>query len=201
MIAIRIAPPGAADDIAVGRGIEDRVFVESGYGTLGSYDVYLPQSRFHLAYDGERCVGVLRLIAGGPVLPPFLREFRIVRGTARWPALAAAGRLEEIATLAVLPEERRRGIASMLYRSVWHDASSRGVTHLGLITEPWRAVGIEWHYRFGLRPIGIPRRYLGSFCGPYLVDIPRAESRVRSRRKAIASWFESDPPDPRPPEG
>jgi GNAT superfamily N-acetyltransferase len=201
MIGVRIVPPGPSDQIAVGREIEDRVFVESGYGALGAYDVYLPQSRFHLAYDDARCVGVLRLVAGEPVLPPFLREFRIVRGGERWRELASARRLEEIATLAVLPGERRRGIASMLYRSVWRDASRRNVTHLGLITEPWRAVGIEWHYRFGLRPVGLPKWYLGSFCGPYLVDIPRAESRVRSRRKAIARWFESDPPEPPAREG
>ncbi|HYT29404.1 MAG TPA: GNAT family N-acetyltransferase [Actinomycetota bacterium] len=191
MIDVRLAAP---DEVAAGRVVEDRVFVESGYGTLERYDEYLPQSRFHVAYDGDRCVGVLRLIAGGPILPPFLREFRVVRGKARWPALASAGRLEEIATLAVLLEARRQGIASMLYRAVWRDATRRGVTNLGLITEPWRAVGIEWHYRFGLRPIGIPRWYLGSLCGPYMIDIPRAESRVRSRRKAIAEWFESEPP-------
>src|SRR5581483_2337944 len=57
--------------------LETEVWHEMNYGDLENYKKYLPQSRIFAAFDGEKCVGMNRLFAGAPEIPPFLESMPI----------------------------------------------------------------------------------------------------------------------------
>lgn len=70
-----------------------------------------------------------------------------------------SGEEGEILDLAVLPEERRRGIGRRLIAAVWNALQSEGVRELFLEVRESNLPAIELYRAHGFRPVGLRPRY------------------------------------------
>jgi len=171
--------------------LEEEIFLESGYGDMTAYEKYIPQSRILGAYRPqiEKPVGVVRLIAGKPLLPPFFSPVFKVKERKYWESLAAEELLEELGTVAVEKSYRGKGVGSSLYKAAYQDSKSRGITHWVIVMEPWRvwALNIKFHGTF--RRVGKVKWYMGGFCAPHVMILQDVEREMSRKDPATFSWF------------
>lgn len=168
----------AADGFLTGPFVLDEQ--AAGYGSLDTYRQYLDQSRFFVAEQAGRCVGVVRVITSGPLLPPFFDlPFADAGERARCAQAAAAGRLEELATVAVLPGTVPFTAVLNLWRLAYRDAKARGVLEWGIIMEPRRVWVLNRHYGTSFVRLGRATEYQGGQCAAHLMNFASAEEHIR----------------------
>ncbi len=155
-----------------GRAVEKTVFLQQGYPY--DYEIYDGQSVMLGAFVDEHCVGVIRLIAQDPVLPPVLNDC-VVWSPDELRALG--GRFEEVGTVAVLPEYEHSGIGLALYCSAYGSALERNVTHWGIVMEPERVEFFNSNFFFTFSVIG-ELGYKGWACSPYVMNLEEAERNI-----------------------
>jgi hypothetical protein len=190
--------------------VEDDVFREMEFVPVGElYEPYLPQSALFGAFTIEGgCLGVMRLVDGGALLPPMFAPSHHVDITvdpARWVSLAERGMLEEVATLAVPRRYRGSSVLLDLIRfgcrhasGILDDATPRELTHshMSAILAPGVAWGLRLRYYIPWQQVGPEQHYMEGteyrediVTAPYVLDLRYFEDEVLARQPAFREWF------------
>lgn len=182
-------------DIERALELEQKVWHEEGYGELDVYEKYIPQSRFFAAFEGEKCVGMNRLFAGAPELPPFAGEmpYHDEAIKADIEAGCGAGIIEEFGTVAVDKDHRSRKVFMDLCRISFRDAESRGVKMWGIIMEPRRVAMMNKHLGFTFKQVGPAIDYQGGDCAAHLMDFSEVHEHMRATKPELYDWFVNEP--------
>lgn len=187
-------------EVASACEIETGIFQQCGFVSLKDYQVYLDQSHFFGGFErAGQCRGVVRIIEGSPLLPPVIRDMKVTESGDGYRALAATGRFEEFATIAIEEDARGLDLFLDLVRIAYRDARRRGVTHFGIIMEPQRVEMMNQFYDFCYTRVGPDQRYGGEdhVTAPFVLDFEEQERHLRDTRPAYLKWFVHDPLRPR----
>lgn len=169
--------------------VEEKVFREEGYPY--DYHLYNAQSRVFGAFDGEVCIGALRVVLQSPLLPPVLADCE-VWDLQHWRSMGA--QFAELATQAVEQEYRHQMVGLMLIRAAYTDARINGLTALGLITEPENVEYLNNVVHFACRQVG-SIGFKGWKCAPYIHVFEEVETKLAAADPASFNWFTGDVPD------
>ena len=184
------------DDIRKALILEQQIWHEKNYGDLADYEKYLPQSRVFAAFDGDKCIGMNRLFAGTPQVPPFLTEMPIDDSAIKQ-KLIEGGRnyeVEEFGTIGVIRELRGNSRVFLdICRLNYRDATARGIQTWGIIMEPERVR--TWNDRLGFtfRQIGPAVDYQGGDCAAHVMDFGEVRRRMSSTKPELYDWFVNQP--------
>ena len=165
------------EELAAALAVEETVFKQQEYPY--DYECYNQQSVLLGAFVQGQCVGALRLIAQTPIAPPVLLDCTVWEPE-QWQQLGL--RFEELGTVAVLPEYEKQGIGFMLYASAYGNARLRGVTHWGIVMEPFRVDILNTNFHFTFFEVG-DMGYKGWDCTPNVMVLLDTERNL----------FENDP--------
>lgn len=163
--------------------VERAVFLDEGFPY--DYEKYNAQCRVFGAFDGQKCVGAVRMVQQAPLIPPVLEDCEIWDLTS-WQEMG--GRFEELATQAVLREYRKLMVGLDLVRAAYADARNRGVQVMALILEPERAQFLNDTVHFACRQIG-EIGYKGWECAPYAHVLDEVERKLASADPELYAWF------------
>lgn len=184
-------------DIQLALDLEQEVWYQEGFGKLDVYDKYLPQSRMFAAFDGEKCVGVNRLFAGTPKLPPFIEAMPIDDPSLRESLIIGSHNqtVEEYGTAAVERDLRSGRIFLDLCRVAYRDATERGIEHWGIIMEPTRVEKMNRFLGFTFKQVGPEIDYQGGDCAAHIMSFPEVRQHMQSTRPKLYDWFVDQPLD------
>lgn len=171
------------DDFDAAKAVEKEVFLLEGYPY--NYDEFDEQSVMFGAFDGDRCIGALRLIKQSPKLPPVLADCQ-VWDVEEWISLGE--RFEEMGTHAVLPEYQKRNIGVELIKAAYTNGRIRGLTCMGVITEPDTAAHLNDILHFACRQIG-EVGFHGWDCAPFIHVFDEVEQKVSEFDPGLYAWF------------
>lgn len=178
--------------------IEQQVWDEKNYGNLveEGYTDYIRRSRTFAAFDKDgNCVGVNRMFGGTDgVLPPFLgMPFDDQEVQAELTRVAKEGALEELGTVALLPEYRGKNANMCLWRLAYRDAVYRGVKQWGIIMEPRRVRLMNKRYGFTFKQLGPAKDYQGGDCAAFVADLDELIENVRQTKPDEYEWLVNEP--------
>jgi hypothetical protein len=180
-------------DLATARGLEHDVFAAEGFiarsdrRCVEEYEELDAQSRWYLAERDGRAVGVLRVLAPGPLVVPAVRHFEL---TAAATAELAWQQYSEVGTLAVVEADRGTDTGLHLYRAAFHDTVRAGDTAWVSVIEQWL---LEHLASFGVRfePMGTSRYYMGGECLPALMLFGDMLSVLHRQNPDLHAWITS----------
>lgn len=188
--------------------LEQRVWDEEGYGSLDVYKKYEPQSRVFGAFKADQCIGITRLFAGAPELPPFLEEMPFDNPELRTSLLKGAknGLVEELGTVAIDKKAskelgaKRLQVALGLWRLAYRDAYERGIESWGIIMEPERVEKMNRFLGFTFKQVGPVIEYQGGGCAAHLMDLNEVRGNMEATNPNLYGWFVNEPlTNPIPP--
>jgi hypothetical protein len=177
--------------------VERGVFRACGYADIGDYDQYDEQSHVFGAFSEDaRCSGMLRLVGRGEHPLPVLRYMELDEPEL-WQRYFAEGRVDEVATVAVLPEHRDGRLFLDLVRLGYRDARSRGVGHTMIITEPERVAAMNRDFHLRFVQVGPDQHFRGEIqvTAPFAVDFDAQDRHMESSRPDYLTWFRDVPFD------
>ncbi len=178
---------GAEREVAL--KLEERIFREENYPY--DYRRFDEQSRVFAAFIDGACVGVLRVIAQSPLLPPVLEDCD-VWDIGEWQAMGE--KFAELGTQAVLEEYRHSGVGLSLIRAAYVDARLRGLVALAVITEPENVDFLNNTANFACRQIG-GVGFKGWECAPYIHVFSEVEVKLAAADPGSYAWFTEGIPD------
>lgn len=184
------------NEIEKALALEQRVWDEMDYGDLEDYKKYLPQSRIFAAFDDEKCVGMNRLFAGLPEIPPFLENMPIDDPNLKHRLIEAGTSLkvEEYGTVAVVKELRGNSrIFLDLCRLAYRDASERGIETWGIVMEPPRVQQMNRLLGFTFKQIGPAVDYQGGDCAAHIMEFDEVRAHMSTTKPQLYDWFVSQP--------
>ncbi len=176
-------------ELEAAKEVEKTVFLQQGYPY--DYHKYDSQSVLLGAFMADKCVGVIRLIAQHPILPPVLQDC-VVWDAGFWQHLGQM--FEEVGTVAVLPEYEHLGIALALYCSAYGSALERGVTHWGIVMEQERIDFFNEVFFFTFEPIG-EVGYKGWKCTPSAMVLEEAERNIHRNDRNLYELVQKHIPE------
>ncbi|QQS26820.1 hypothetical protein IPM44_03820 [bacterium] len=164
--------------------VEEKIFREENYPY--DYRQFDDQSRVFGAFDGDICIGALRMIGAGRHLPPFITDCQLWHPEVPM-ALFHTGQLEELGTVVVVEASRSANIALELYRAAFQTSRGLGVTHWGIVMEAERTefLNTAIHTTFeqcgdiGFHDWAIP---------PYIMDLLEFEKNMHDCDPAFYAW-------------
>ncbi len=180
-IQIRLAE-GAERDAAM--LVEEQVFREEGYPY--DYQQYEAQSRVFGAFDAGRCVGAVRVITSGPLLPPFIHHCKLW-DTQMCLELFRAGKLEELGTVAVPDDMQKSGISIELYRAAYQSAVRLGVSHWGIVMESERTEFLNGFIHTTFEQCG-DVGFRGWPIPPYIMSLSDFDANLHENDPALHAW-------------
>jgi hypothetical protein len=175
--------------------LEQNVWDEKKYGSLEDYKKYLAQSRIFAAFEGGKVIGVNRLFAGSPEVPPFIDTMQIDDAALRQD-LVERGRqhkVEEFGTVAVDKQHRGGRVFLDLCRISYRDATERGIETWGIIVEPERVEQMNRLMAFTFKQIGPTEDYQGGLCAPHIMDFEEVRHSMSSTKPELYDWFVNQP--------
>ena len=181
------------DEIAKVLAVEKRIFEENDFVSMSEYEKYLPQSIFFGAFNAEaECVGMIRMIKGGPILPPFLNhglEIDIDRDL--WIEKASFDELWELATMAVVPGVRNTPVFLSLVGTCFRYVFRAGVKYCGAIMDPARAEAQNRAFELCFKQVGPLQYYMGEpmLNAPYVLSMDEQVSIAASRNPDYCEWL------------
>jgi hypothetical protein len=184
-------------ELAAARDVERGVFRACGYADISDYDSYDEQSSVFGAFaEDARCSGMIRLVGRGEHPLPVLQHMQL-DDPELWQRRAAAGRLDEVATVAVLPEHRDGRLFLDLMRLGYRDARSRGVGHVMIITEPDRVTAMNRDFHLRFVQVGPYQHFRGEVqvTAPFAVDLDAQDRDMQTCWPEYLTWFRDTPFD------
>lgn len=180
------------------RALEEHVWDISGFndaGGLGDYDIYCAQARaFAVFREDGACLGVSRVFAGRPKLPPFVSlPFYEANRKSELEASCHVGRTDELATAAVAPHVPFATASIGMWRLAYRDAVARRVESLGIIMEPRRVRAMNRAYGLCFEQLGPEVYYQGGYCAAHLLLLDSADIHMRKVNPAMHEWFTLTP--------
>jgi len=176
--------------------LETEVWHEMNYGDLENYKKYLPQSRIFAAFDGEKCVGMNRLFAGAPEIPPFLESMPIDNPALK-DQLIDSGKhykVEEYGTVAVAKELLGNSRVFLdLCRLAYRDATERDINIWGIIMEPDRVQQMNRLLGFTFNQIGPSIDYQGGKCAAHIMNFDEVRAHMSATKPELYDWFVNQP--------
>lgn len=165
----------SAADLNAVKKIEREVFEEFDYVSTDEYVKYEAQSTFFGAFNAEMdCLGMMRLIAGGPLTPPVLSDaIELDASRARWQSLADDGLFCELACTAISPKARRGPVLMSLANETFRHAKATGHSFAGTITDPRIAAAYQRICRIKFEQVGPLQHYMDEpmLNAPYVIDL------------------------------
>ncbi|MEX1995645.1 MAG: hypothetical protein WD887_02615 [Candidatus Saccharimonadales bacterium] len=177
--------------------LEQKVWDNNDYGSLDVYEKYIPQSRIFGAFNRQdECIGVTRIFAGGPEMPPFM-ELPTYRQATKEVLMneCRTGQAEELGTVAVDKSAPAIEVVLGLWRAAYRDATSRNIKTWGIIMEPPRVKIMEKRYGFTFRQIGPEVVYQGGMCAAHVLDLKEVDAHMREIQPDYYDWFVDQPLD------
>lgn len=177
--------------------LEQRIWDENGFGSLKEYRKYNKQSRVFTAFKDDECIGVTRLFAGGPHLPPFT-ELPITDNK-DWQKVeedCVDGVMEELGTTAVdhdKSDASKHVIALDMWRLAYRDARSRGIKKWGIIMEPERVAKMNQQFNFTFKQLGPAVDYQGGDCAAFVMDLEEVDEQMQANMPDLYDWFVNQP--------
>lgn len=183
------------DDAQRALDLEQDIWHQEGYGNLDVYEKFIPQSRIFAAFKGDQCVGMNRLFAGSPEIPPFISEFRIDDPVLEQKLKDGCKdlKIEEFGTVGVAKEFRGGRTFLDICRMAFRDAEARGVEIWGIIMEPERVQKMNNGLAFTFGQIGPAVEYQGGMCAPHIMDFAEVHENMRASRPELYDWFINQP--------
>lgn len=177
--------------------LEQRVWHEKDYGDLDVYEKYLPQSRIFAAFKGEQCIGMNRLFAGAPELPPFITEMSIDDPDIKSALIGGSMdlKVEEFGTVALDSEHRGGRVFMDLCRASYRDATERGIEIWGVIMEPERVQKMNKYAGFTFEQIGPTIPYQGGDVAAHVMHFDDVRSHMSATKPELYDWFVNKPLD------
>lgn len=169
--------------------LEEQIFRREKYPY--DYRAYDDQSRMFGAFDGDRCIGALRIVAQAPLLPPALAHCTVWDPEAY---IAMGDQFAEMATHAVLEEYRHRGVGLDLIRASYVDGHLRGLKAMAVITEPETAQWLNDNVHFACRQIG-DVGFKGHPCAPFIHVFAEVERKLAEEDPNLYRWFTEGIPE------
>jgi GNAT superfamily N-acetyltransferase len=174
--------------------VEQTVWDEKNYGDLveEGYMPYIKNSRTFAAFDEYgNCIGMNRMFTATETeVPPFLdMEFYDESEKAKIIDGARAGAVEELGTVAVVPEYRGKRVNLRLWRIAYRDARTRGVHSWGIIMEPERVARMNKYQGFTFEQMGPATEYQGGNCAPFIMSLPEVDAKMRKNHPLNYQWF------------
>ena len=190
---IRHVSGGAEEQKAL--ELEQNIWHQEGYGNLDVYEKFIPQSRIFAAFDGERCVGMNRLCAGSPEVPPFIAEMPVDDPALKQDLINRGKELkvEEFGTVGVVKELRGGRTFLDICRMAFRDAEQRGVQTWGIIMEPERVEKMNKGLGFTFKQIGPEIDYQGGMCAAHIMDFDEVHANMQSAKPGLYDWFVNEP--------
>lgn len=181
--------------------LEQKIWDENDFGSLDDYKVYNKQSRVFAAFKGKKCVGITRLFAGGPELPPFAKEMPITDEADRKQIVedCANGDMEELGTTAVdheLSGAPKNLISTDMWRLAYRDARQRGIKKWGIIMEPERVQKMNDNFGFTFQQLGPAVEYQGGDCAGFVMDLEEVDQQMSKNLPDLYDWFVNQPLNP-----
>ena len=181
--------------------LEEAIWEKSGYneaGSIADYRKYRNQSRtFAVFHDSGECLGVSRVFEGGPELPPFLADDRLVISDDDirdgLEEACRQGEVEELATAAVLPEVPLGTASIAMWRLAYRDAIQRGIKGWSIIMEPRRVAAMNRRYGFCFEQLGPEVFYQGGDCAVHLMDLIKVREHMQISNPDAYRWFVEEP--------
>jgi hypothetical protein len=191
------------EELAEALALEQRVWDEENFGSLDPYEKYLTQNRVFAAYhqpffkpwEKPECVGITRLFAGSPELPPFIVEMQYFDPEVKMQLEedCATGLAEELGTAAVKPEFRHKGANLFMWRRAYRDAYIRGIKKWGVIMEPPRVKAMNRLYSFSFEQVGPAIDYMGDMCAPHILNLEEVRQHMETNQPELYDWFVNQP--------
>ncbi|HYF96682.1 MAG TPA: hypothetical protein VD947_01440, partial [Patescibacteria group bacterium] len=180
--------------------VEQSIWNKNDFGSLEEYKKYNKQSRVFTAFKGKECVGVTRLFAGDPELPPFT-ELPITDEADRQQIIeeCARGDIEELGTTAVNHEKSgapKTVISTDMWRLAYRDARARGIKHWGIIMEPERVEKLNEQFGFTFKQLGPAVDYQGGDCAAFRMDLEEVDQSMSEKMPEAYDWFVNQPLNP-----
>lgn len=175
--------------------LEQSIWDQKDYGSLDSYKKYLPQSKIFASFDeNENCLGVVRVFAGNPELPPFM-ELPFENDAVRQQLVdgCQSGAVEELGTAAVANDAPVAKVALNLWRLAYRDARMRNVKHWGIIMEPRRVNVMNRRYGFTFTQVGPEVDYQGGNCAVHMLDLEEVDAYMSQNNPSYYDWFVNEP--------
>lgn len=163
-----------------------------GYGDATTEYRYLdPQTKIYVARNHEKSLGVVRLFAQGPELPPFITEMDYDNKSQRDELirLFEAGKIEELGTAARSEDAPKGAVTSAMWRLAYRAARREGIAKWGVIMEPERVKKLNDKYGFRFRQVGQTVDYQGGYCAAHIMDLQEAHDYMRWRKPLVFWWF------------
>lgn len=175
--------------------LEQQIWNQEGYGKLDVYEKFIPQSRIFAAFDGDRCVGMNRLFAGSPEIPPFIGEMPIDDLELKQNLIDRGKELkvEEFGTVGVVKELRGGRTFLDICRMAFRDAEQRGVDTWGIIMEPERVEKMNRGLGFTFNQISPEIDYQGGMCAAHVMDFDEVHAHMSSTKPELYDWFINQP--------
>lgn len=131
-------------------------------------DEYIKHSKYIVAKDGDRVVGVIRIVEHSEAGLPVLNEFTLFEREKERLRKYPAGSLVELGNLAAEPGQ---GIASGLYKEAYRYCIKNRKTPLAALGEDLMEKLIDkyWFSGIGYRRLGESKFYIGGDCAPILL--------------------------------
>ena len=176
--------------------LEQAVWYEKGYGSLDEYQEHIADSRTFASFDGEECVGVVRIFGGSKNLPPFV-ELPFYDEDLRESIAEECkqGVTEELGTIAVATGARNGLVSKKLWRMAYRDAHARRIKSWGIVMEPERVQKMNKHFGFTFRQLGPTVDYQGGMCAPHIMEFKEVDKNMRENFPKLADWFANQPLD------
>jgi hypothetical protein len=185
------------DQIQKALKLEQDVWDANDFGSLKPYEKYIDQSRIFAAFEDDECLGVSRIFAGSPELPPFIEEMEIDDPEVKNALIEGArkGEVEEYGTAAVPQKNdlKRHKIFLDLCRLAYRDATARDIKTWGIIMEPPRVRIMNKRYGFAFKQIGPEVDYQGGMCAPHIMDFEEVRQVMSTTKPEYYDWFVNKP--------
>jgi hypothetical protein len=184
-------------ELLAARAVERGVFRACGYADIDDYDRFDAQSHVFGAFGADaECSGMLRLVGPGEHPLPAC-EYMQLDEPGLWQQRAADGRVDEVATAAVLPEHRDGRLFLDLMRLGYRDALARGIEHTMIITEPERVTAMNRDFHLRFRQVGPDQHFRGEtvVTAPFAVDLAALAVDLAASAPEHLAWFRDVPFD------
>lgn len=176
---------------------EEIEWQENDFGSLEEYKKYNKQSRVYAAFRDETCVGLTRIFAGNPEIPPFAElPFDSKEKRQEVLDLCRNGQIEEVGTAAVnheLSQAPRHFVALHLWRLAYRDAIEKGMQYWGIIMEPDRVQTMNERFHFTFEKLGSAVDYQGGDCAAFIMDLKEVDKKMSKHMPELYHWFVKEP--------
>lgn len=196
-ISIGAIDPEDESFLALAEEREENEWEKNGFGSLEEYKKYNMQSQVYAAFRGDKCVGLTRIFAGHPEVPPFAQlSFDSDEKRQEVLELCRSGRVEEVGTAAVnheLSQAPKHFVALHMWRLAYRDAVEKGMQYWGIIMEPSRVEAMNEHFSFTFEQLGPATDYQGGDCAPFIMNLEEVDSRMSANLPDLYYWFVKEP--------